>query len=224
MKCPWASEHSAGPDDLATYYPIGTYDYPDQRGYNCFHDHCQGRVGDDVAAWLRRERDFPDRSVVVSGELEYLLQTCVHEQANNMVHQYSFDNRKFFQADPVGNFLSHNARSIDTGEMRGVRDPVPIYKALGKAWQEHRRKKTVHKTSYSPDKPMFFKEGGDVLNDYQPALHAPQEAIPKTYIAHLDYLLPDDKDRELFHDWVAFKLQNPGMRSYMYLMAVTSLM
>jgi len=218
MKCPWASEHSAGADDLSTYYPIGTLDYPNQRGYNCFHDHCSGRTGDDVAIWLRRERSQPDRSVVVSGELEYLLQTCVQEQANNMVHQYSFETKTFFQADPLGNFISQNARSIDTGEMRGVRDPVPIYKSLGKAWQEHKRKKTVTRTIYAPDRPMFFKDGGEVLNEYQPANHPPQEAVPDVYLDHVDYLLPNSEDRELFHDWLAFKIQNPGKRSYMYLM------
>tara|TARA_R100001594_G_scaffold141420_1_gene187408 strand:+ start:842 stop:3190 length:2349 start_codon:yes stop_codon:yes gene_type:complete len=218
MHCPWSNEHTSGQDDLATYYPIGTYDYPNQRGFNCFHDHCSHRTGDDVAVWLRRERATPDRSVVVSGELEYLLQTCVQEQANNMVHQYSFEDKKFFQADPLGNFLAQNARMIDTGEVRGVRDPQPVYKALGKAWQEHRRKKTVVKTSYAPGQSMFFRDGGETLNEYQPAIHNHQQSVPKTYLEHIDYLLPNDEDKELFHDWIAFKLQQPAKRSYMYLM------
>ena len=218
MHCPWGDQHSRGKSDLATYYPIGTVSHSSQRGYNCFHDHCSRKTGDDVARWLRSERAEPDRQVVVSSELELLLQSCIHEQANNMVHQYSFELQKFIQADPVSFFTSQNAWNIDTGETRGARAPVPVFKPLGKAWQEHRRKKTVMRTAYRPERPMLFDEGGEVLNEYQPPLHISKVSEPRTYLDHIDYLLPDKEARELFHSWIAFKLQNPGKRSYMYLM------
>ena len=41
---------------------------------------------------------------------------------------------------------------------------------------------------------------------------------PDIFLDHVDFLLPDDDERDLFLNWLAFKIQNPPRRSYAVVM------
>ena len=56
------------------------------------------------------------------------------------------------------------------------------------------------------------------LNVYTPPNWPEINQPPEMFLEHMDYLLPDAVERELFIDWLAFKFQNPKKRSYAMVM------
>ena len=61
--------------------------------------------------------------------------------------------------------------------------------------------------------PIVERNGLEYFNTYQLPLHPEVEGEPETFLEHVEYLLPDAREREYFLDWLAYKAQNPDRRA-----------
>tara|TARA_R100000656_G_scaffold4114_2_gene5897 strand:- start:703 stop:2955 length:2253 start_codon:yes stop_codon:yes gene_type:complete len=212
IECPWGESHTDRPKDHAIYYPLGTTDNPESRGFRCHHDSCKNRRGDDVAALLRESYPIP-----ASAELEYTQQRyCLIEQSGLVGDFMS----KAVDGDPtarLNDFKNSRTYMINTGRWTAGRNAREIWKKLGEEWQDGYGTERVKSVVYDP-----INENRVVDNHFNLFRRCdhPQASgeEPEEYLRHVEHILPDEDDRELFHDWTAFKLQNPSKRSYMYLM------
>lgn len=80
----------------------------------------------------------------------------------------------------------------------------------------------VDRIRYAPQLSLFFKEGGvNYVNSYRPdtvplipegSLTSGQRRAVETVLRHAELLLPDERERNLFLDYLAFCVQNPGVK------------
>ena len=216
LECPWGENHTSGKNDHAIYYPIGTGDAPTQRGFKCHHDSCRDKRGDDLADHLRSS----GYRIPISAEIEYHQQRyCLIEQSG-LVGDFMSSASEHDPTTRLGDFKNARTYLIDTGRLTTGNNPRPIWKKLGDEWQDGFDTKRVSSIVYDPVKEdrIVSRSGKDYFNLYRRPSHLPSTADPEIYLAHINHIIPDEIDRELFHDWVAYKVQNPDKRSYMYLM------
>lgn len=60
---------------------------------------------------------------------------------------------------------------------------------------------------------IVTRHGLDYFNTYQLPIHPAVEGMPTTTYEHIDFLLPEAREREYFLDWLAYKAQNPSRRA-----------
>lgn len=75
----------------------------------------------------------------------------------------------------------------------------------------------VTRELYYPELPdaMLVPDGTEVaLNGYTRPLHPETAASPDVFLDHVDLLCPSDAERDIFLDWLAYKLQYPASRSF----------
>lgn len=216
IECPWGESHSVGKTDHAIYYPIGTGNTPSQRGFKCHHNSCKRKRGDDLADYLRNE----GHTIPASSELEYMQQRyCLIEQSG-LVGDFLATAADHHPTSRLGDFKNARTYLVNTGRMTAGQNPRAIWKKLGEEWQDSFGTTRVNSIVYDPSVSLGVVDvnGKEHFNLYSRPSHALKNSEPDEYIKHVEHILPQEEDRELFHDWVAYKLQNPGKRSFMYLM------
>jgi hypothetical protein len=106
-------------------------------------------------------------------------------------------------------------------------NPMP----MARAWLQHPKRQTVMTTTFYPGKPercQAVEEGAgyDAINIWRPVPHvAPKGWSHKVgpFLDHLTYLVPVEKERERFLDWLAHIEQYPADRPHShYLMVATT--
>lgn len=69
----------------------------------------------------------------------------------------------------------------------------------------------AHRLGYAPNKPTLIKEEGkQVLNLWKPSGIDEVEGDVKPFIDHCEYIIPNENEREVFLDFLAFNLQKQG--------------
>ena len=217
LKCPWGESHTSGKEDHAIYYPIGTGETPTQRGFKCHHDSCKHRRGDDLV----RHFNEAGYSIPASAELEYTQQRyCLIEQSG-LVGDFLATASDYDPTSRLGDFKNARTYLVDTGRTTAGTNPRPIWKKLGDEWQDGFGTTRVNSIVYDPTQGSTRTvglNGKTYFNLYRRPSHDRSNSDPSEYLAHVAHILPDEEDLRMFHDWVAYKLQNPGKRSFMYLM------
>jgi hypothetical protein len=204
--CPWHDQHTTG-EDTASYSPLGLGgSYAANRGFNCFHAHCKGRVAEDFLEWVKGQ----------GGPKATL-----------------YDPLPVIQANYV--FVERGPQVLDLRERRAGREPLRDMNEFGTAnfgkievaWSKN--KVTIknafissHDTTrckgltYAPtieDAPLKTAPDGALLaNMYQPPQWPETDTEPTVFIEHVEYLLPDPREQEYFQGWLAHKIQNPSER------------
>ena len=69
INCPWGGGHSEGGEITAGYSPFGIGRFPLERGFQCFHEHCNTQSAKSFLAWVQ-EQGGPSCAVVGIRELE----------------------------------------------------------------------------------------------------------------------------------------------------------
>jgi hypothetical protein len=216
--CPWASEHTTG-DNTAGYSPLGRghvqgdIDLGDTRAFKCQHEHCKDRDFKEFKAWAVAQ-GAPD--VAGYDPLARLQGQYVHvvegEQVVDMIQR------------PLGGKWRYTLREFSNmhyGRMTppGRKEPVLIKSAfLGSP-----RTRAAKYIGYVPtlkDTGLVKVAGQQVVNSYIAPAWPEIDKTPDVFLEHIEYLLPDMRERECFLDWLAHKIQHPEQRSFAVVMIV----
>jgi hypothetical protein len=214
VRCPNYDEHTAG-SETGGYSPLGRGDneFAQTRGWKCLHEHCRDwhfkdfnkamaelgapRVsGFDPLPWLQHRYTY----IVVGSKIADLVQRLL-----GGVWLYDYE---------------------DWGKMHKGRIMVPGREQpieMKTAFLEHKRTKKVTTTQYWPvkadeDMAIVVQSNQELVNTYVPPNHPHTTKEPDVFLDHIDFLLADDTERDLFLDWLAYKVQNPHRRSYAVIM------
>ena len=203
IQCPWHAGHTA-PGDWAGYNPLGAGGQPDTRGFHCFHGHCNERKTHDFLEFVS-DAGGPDAGVwdpVAPMVARYVLLEHSNEVADTAASAA--------QPYPIVSLASFkNARRQF---IRGDRGAKQYY---GDLWLEHDDTVRCRGRLYEPEGATLHDIDGVVhFNTYRAPSHAVVGGEPLVYLEHIEWLIPDEAERELFHSWVAQKLQKPSCRSY----------
>jgi hypothetical protein len=214
VTCPWHGDHTSG-GDTAGYSPLGrgSGDWVQARGFRCLHEHCKGKLfGKAMKAW--GEMGAPR----VSGHdpLPWLQAKFTYVGVGKQVadlEQRVKGGTWLWELEDWGNM--HKGRVLVPG-----RD-API--DMKTAFLESKNTRKATDTIFWPiradqDVAVVYMNDQERINVYAPPNHTYTRSDPDVFLDHIDFLLPDDTERDLFLDWLAFKIQNPGSRSYSMIM------
>lgn len=215
VTCPWAHLHSPGTGSTSGYSPLGRGDSHEHRGWNCLHDHCKDKRTHDFLEWVQES----------GGPQAHVFDPIGLLSARYVLLQYSMEVADIAStantAYPIMSLASFRA-----GHRQTIEGPRGGKQYYGEMWLESEDTLRCKGRVWLPGQgPLHWQDkadGGQLLfNTYLPPSHPPIPPTPeriKPYIDHIDWLIPEPKERELFHDWVARKLQQPASRSYALVM------
>jgi hypothetical protein len=212
IRCPWASEHSEG-DSTAGYKVLGRGSEPDGRAFKCFHDHCSARRTPAFLKWVE-EQGGP--AVGMDGALERLLaRYCFVAAGSKVVDLQATPLTRTPMLD-LADFRNDHARQVLQGSKRGP---------LERAWLRDPERLSARDWVDDPRLAPGLSEPDDVgirtFNTWRAPVFLPGGDCT-AFQAHIRYMLPVEREREVFLDWLAHKLQNPAARSYGVVMVTTT--
>ena len=221
VTCPWADTHTSG-GDWGSYSPMGRGEEPftNKRIYNCFHEHCKGRKGQEFLEYVAA-RKGPE--------------AAVREDAAHLVSTYAFDpfqngvwNIKAYKQPTfiplVGwkNLHTEKASVVMVDGSTGIVKTKTVPETT--LYMQSKARVVVSGMVYDPTNPAKIVEdpqGNKYVNSYtQPSWGDGDydEKDVDTFLEFLTYLIPDDKDREHYIDWLAAKTQSMAFRGTAMLM------
>ncbi|MDJ0905395.1 MAG: DNA-primase RepB domain-containing protein [Woeseiaceae bacterium] len=233
--CPWHEEHN-DPRAEAGYRPL---DEDGNRAFRCHHGHGDEYGTVEFLRWVAAEggprvlgAEMPSPSVMAavleragidteepalteiftqppslsSGErqptLEMLLERYALIEEGQLVGALSPGNPR-----PVRRLADFKAAHNTKVPVPWSRNPV----LLSSAWQADCMKLLAQQ--YRPGAPIVFEErGAHWYNIWRAPAHPAVKGDPETFLEHVEYLLPNEAEREYLLDWLAFKLQHPERR------------
>lgn len=222
--CPNSVNHRS-PGDVAGYSPIG-YGGPEHeaRGNaSCFHTHCTWMTQSKFREWvdeqggpayveplipLREGVDDPigslvERFALVGGEVADLQSSA----------------RTLCPVMPLRHFKDANMQAMNVPTGRGNQTRRVPYWQL---WMEHELVTKCRMKLYAPGEDRVLTDADDdsimYLNSYWPISWVRSTGDIEAYMAHIAHLIPDERERAIFHDWFAFKVQNPALRGFAVVM------
>ena len=214
IKCPWSGEHTGG-DGTAGYSALGRGgdDWEVSRSFHCMHEHCKGRklgdlLGVHVGAGAPVVAGY-DPLPVVQARYLYI---GMGQQVADMEQRKRGGEWVWELADWA---KLHSGKVSMPGQDGKV--------SLANAFIGSRKTQKVVNPIYVP-----VRRGSDVgvvealgqksLNIYVPPRWDEVAGVPEIFLSHIEYLLPDAGEQDIFLDWLAFKIQNPDQRSYAIVM------
>lgn len=217
--CPWHDKHTTG-GDTAGYFPLGRggdENWRMTRGFKCLHEHCVGKS----------MKDFRDWAIANGGPFVASVDPIPFLQARYI---YIESGRRFADtwrrrgAYPILEFAEFSNRYIQKVEVPGYDKPVNVSTAM-LASRDTRRAAIARYIPHQNGDP-FVEHYADVdtgeveyvYNTYLEPNWPETDREPSTFLDHVDYLLPEGDENELFLDWLAWKVQHPAQRSYAMLM------
>lgn len=209
IRCPWGGEHTD--NDTAGYSPLGRGDGErrEQRGFNCFHDHCKTEN--------RNTRVFIDWAVTQGGPEVAVIDPLPWYQDRYIFVESGAEVADMYQRPHGGVwYLGINEWNLaNYRRIRVVGRDEPIL--LKTAFLEHPNTRKARSFAYIPGEGGYTTQFSlPVVNTYVEPTHPKTDQEPKIFLEHMDYLLGDQKD--LFLDWLAYKIQKPARRSYAIVM------
>lgn len=212
--CPWHERHTTG-DNLAGYSPLGrgSEEYVQTRAFKCLHEHCRGQSyrtfsdwavkggaprlsGHDPLPWLQDKYTFIGEGRRVAD-----------------LHQRPLGGKWLWELEDWG--CMHKGRVMVPGRTT----PIEIKTAFLESGKT-RKVVGLHYRPLPVEKDMAvvrFREQF-LINSYVPPNWPETDAEPEIFLDHVDFLLACDKERDLFLDWLAHKIQNPHRRSFAVVM------
>ena len=203
IECPWGYLHSPG-DTGARYSPVGR-GRTNLRGFKCFHDHCKSQNTVDMIQWVLSQSDF-DHIAVEESDLD--ASKYAFDPVSNVVWHIPTGRAWIMQG-----FLNRYNRALFVYE-RGKTKASKITAA--KSWMLSPYRTVVSGAYNSPGSPVLFeKEGVLWVNPYRLPTWSDGQYDMKyvqPFLDFLEYLLPNEQEREYFTQWLAAKAQNPRFR------------
>jgi hypothetical protein len=212
--CPWSDQHTNN-DIKAGYSPLGRGegDWAHTRGWNCLHEHCKGRKLKHFVEKLE-----PEGAPFVAGydPLPYLQDRYAYI---GMGQEVADLHQRKVGGNYVWSLADWSKRHTGKITMKGSEKKVPLATAFVSSRDTtHLDYSTYIPVSQARDTGVMMVDGQKVLNTYVPPNWQETSNEPEMFIEHMDYLVPDRKERETVLDWLAYKFQNPDRRSYAVVM------
>ena len=214
VKCPNAAQHTTG-SDVGHYSPLGRGDaeWITTRGWVCHHGHCSDW---HFKEFMKAMGDLGAPKVSAHDVLPWLQHRYVYIVVGKLVadlHQRPHGGDWIFDLEDWSNL--YKGRIMVPGRTAPV--------DMKTAFLEHKGTRKVIGTQYWPvkaedDTAVIIRNGQERINSYTPPDHPYTSKDPDVFLDHIDFLLPGDLERDLFLDWLAYKIQNPASRSYAVLM------
>ena len=205
--CPWANEHTSG-DGTAGYKPLGTGEDPTMRGFHCFHDGCTGM---HTPEYLKHVAGMGGPSASVSDKAGELVASYVYDCVNDAAWKIKDTNNPVMLT--MNGMKNKHPRPTLVATPDGKMKPVSEFSQ----WLLSESRVTVMGTMFDPSNParLIENEGDLYVNSFAPPPW--KEGEYDDY--HVDkfkhfikYLIPVNKEREYFLDWLAAKTQDMGFR------------
>ena len=212
--CPWADQHTTG-ENTAGYSPLGRGDdqYVQTRAFNCMHEHCKDRKLAKFREWAVKNGG---PSVSGYNPLPWLQEKYVYVETGQMVadlHQRPHGG--------IWKWTLPDWKLKHTGKVSVPGRDKPV--TIATAFIEHDKTPKTISTLYRP-----VAQGRDIgiveafkqsyVNTYVPPNWDETDEDPTVFLDHMDYLIPKQVEREVFLNWLAFKIQYPEKRSYAVIM------
>ena len=207
VTCPWHHHHTGG-GDTAGYSPLGLGEYPAHRTFNCFHEHCQERTSQDFLNWVR------DRGGPAGARFDPVAPMV----ARYALLEYSDEVADMWaSAEQIYPIVKLN--SFKNANRQFISGPRGGKEYFGELWLSHADTIRCKGRVYEPGgDPIRVIDGITHFNTYRAPHHPPIDGEPTLWLEHVAWLLPNLDERELFHDWIAQKIQHPASRSFAYVM------
>lgn len=212
--CPWADRHTTG-ENTAGYSPLGRGDgdYVQTRAFKCLHGHCQDKKLTEFRKWAV-ERGGP----VVAGydPLPWLQKKYCYVATGQMVYDLS--------QRPNGGVWSWSLADWTKDHPGKITVPGrDTSVTIGTAFVEHRDTMKAVDVLYRPvsrddDTGLVQAYSQEYVNTYVPPNWGETDEVPEVFLEHMEYLIPNKTERDVFLNWLAFKVQNPTSRSYAVVM------
>jgi len=208
IRCPWGDLHSSGAD-TAGYKPVGRGNDTTRRGYHCFHDSCASRNTLDflnfVAVNGGPEASFIDHAAKLVSEWVYDANDNLAWQVKGVKNPMPVPLLGFNNA-----FAQYSINQVKSdGKTKNVKETA--------MWLTSPARLTVYGSTFDPSTPAKFVEHNGVLriNRYTkpefPELPINMDHVDR-FLDFVEYLVPNEEDREYFLDWVIAKVQDPSFR------------
>jgi hypothetical protein len=141
----------------------------------------------------------PDGPVAELLTLEEMLQRFVHIASGPIIVDIT-DPRRVFRP---GEFRSHYSASRIVTEDKQV--------AISGLWLKHKNRMSADMRTFDPRHGQFFEDKGrQVFNSWTPPSWPQADiALADPFFEHIDYMIPDEKERRDFLDWLAHMVQAP---------------
>ena len=210
--CPWADTHTTG-ENTAGYSPLGrgSGEYVQTRAFNCLHEHCKDKKLSKFREWATKQG-----APAVSGydPLPWLQAKYVYVATGQIVVD--------ILQRPLGGIWDWSLNDWAKDHPGRITPPGrdnPV--TVATAFVEHPKTRKVVSTVYRPV-PRHIDTGiihlsdvqQDYVNTYCPPNWAETDEVPQVFLEHINFLIPDEKEREVFLNWLAMKIQRPDLRSY----------
>jgi len=212
--CPWADQHTTG-ENVAGYSPLGrgVGKFVQTRAFNCMHEHCVDRKLTKFREWASK---LGAPSVSGYDPLPWLQDKYVYVSTGQMVYDLHQRPKGGVWKWSLADFTKDHPGKITPP---GRDNPVTI----ATAFVEHEKTRKVVDTCYTPvsresDTGIVERLEQKFVNTYVPPNWDETGETPEVFIEHMEYVIPNEFERETFYNWLAHKIQNPDKRSYAVIM------
>lgn len=204
--CPWADSHTSGAN-TAGYSPLGrgAGDWVQRRAFKCLHEHCAGKKLGDLNDWAG-ERGGPK----VSGfdPLPWLQARYSYIVVGQRIADLE---QRLLGGDWLLDFADWGNLYKSRVRIPSRDAPIELKTAFLEAEDTNKAMNAVYDPRSGADPHVTRNEQLNV-NLYIPPRWDNTDADPVVFLEHVRYLFGSYAD--LFLDWLAWKYQNPGRRSW----------
>ena len=210
IRCPWHEAHTTGAD-TASYSPLGrgTERWVQSRGFSCLHEHCKDKSYSDFNDWVVAQGG---PAAAVYDPLPWLQSRYVFVVNGSEVVDLEARKNGGVWRLSLTDWANAYAGKIP---VPGQKRQIPIKDAFLKSPDTRR---AVFYTYLPGGSDLLEINGQTLVNEYTEPNWVETDRSPDVFLEHVEFLLPKAEERELFLDWLAFKIQNPALRSYAILM------
>lgn len=206
--CPWHEGHTTGKQE-ARYKPLGRGDNVDQRVFFCHHGHCKD---------VNTTTEFLKYIAAASG-----IQAGAFDPSAALTTRYVFDKTQNSVWDIKSDLRDMKIVMTSFGVLHPHKAMVQMVdgkqKLIGMTalWAVSPSRVVVAGTTYDPSTTarLVTRKGENFVNlftipewGYGPI----DQRHVDTFTQYLDYLIPEESDREYFLSWIAAKCQDMSFR------------
>ncbi|CDL85392.1 DUF5906 domain-containing protein [Xenorhabdus szentirmaii] len=222
IKCPFESGHSIESDTTSTaYFPAGTAGF-EQGHFKCLHGSCAHRndgdfkiaIGfgkDDFEDLTELKEDEPAFTDIDMDMTSHFLERFIYVVKGDQVCDLS--RPPYRSIMDMKSFKNLMAPYQFPAVGKGKKEPVPATKK----WLEHPKKVVAETIGYRPGEGRLIRglDGWLEINEFYLPQHPKVtnfDKVKNVFLKHMDYLLPDEKQRLFFIARLAWMVQRPARR------------
>ncbi len=206
--CP--GNHSEGGDLWGGYSPLGHGALPDKRVYSCFHEGCQAEHPAPQGGWFIREMVDRGAPLVDTADPAAILVKQWALVGGTDAYDMDATAATRIASLKLAAFMASNAEEIAIGRR---------FLTHGQLWKKHPKLLRCMGGVYAPGEGRVLTEKGALyINTYRSISWPRGGADISVYLSHVARLIPIVAEQEIFHQWIAWKLQTPWDRSYAIVM------